>query len=342
VLKFTPEATHTYLYDGWNLVAETITTNHQPPTTNHYVWGRDLSGSMQGAGGVGGLLAVQMDGAWYFPFYDNNGNIIAYADEQGAIVAEYAYDAFGHTISKSGQLADDLRHRFSTKYYDVETGFYYYGYRFYSPELMRWHNRDPIGEKGSQNAFVFCRNRPTGRIDPDGLADYDFRPDPVQNCTYTYEDLGVDDTRGDNGLFPRILGQVRENHFEVVCTCHCQDDCTVSMHCKIYLWIDMFLDARYKPPMGEQISIEDKRGTYGHEQKHIMSMQSLIRDELMPDLNRWESGTRTKEHCDRWAKTVQHMGLKRILRYWNNEADHANPGSPAPSTPEQPLGGVMP
>ena len=68
-----------------------------------------------------------MDGAWYFPFYDNNGNIIAYADEQGAIVAEYTYDAFGHTISKSGQLADDLRHRFSTKYYDVETGCYYYG-----------------------------------------------------------------------------------------------------------------------------------------------------------------------------------------------------------------------
>jgi hypothetical protein len=33
VLKFTPEATHTYIYDGWNLVAETITASHLPPTT---------------------------------------------------------------------------------------------------------------------------------------------------------------------------------------------------------------------------------------------------------------------------------------------------------------------
>ncbi|MGI6495635.1 MAG: hypothetical protein ACOX5G_06050 [Kiritimatiellia bacterium] len=73
VLKVTPTATHTYLYDDWNLVQETISTA-SGTTTNHYVWGRDLSGSMQGAGGVGGLLAVQTGGMWYFPFYDNNGS----------------------------------------------------------------------------------------------------------------------------------------------------------------------------------------------------------------------------------------------------------------------------
>ena len=37
-----------------------------------------------GAGGVGGLVAVSVDGDFYFPGYDNNGN------------AEYAYDAFGN------------------------------------------------------------------------------------------------------------------------------------------------------------------------------------------------------------------------------------------------------
>jgi RHS repeat-associated protein len=157
VIKFTPEATHTYIYDGWNLVAETIqplTTNHQPPTTNHYVWGKDLSGTLNGAGGVGGLLAVQMDSAWYFPFYDNNGNITAYADETGAIAAEYTYDAFGRTIASTGLHADAFRHRFSTKYLDVETGFYYYGYRFYAPELMRWLNRDPLHETGFISVFL--------------------------------------------------------------------------------------------------------------------------------------------------------------------------------------------
>ena len=31
-----------------------------------------------GAGGVGGLVAVSIDGDFYFPGYDNNGNVIGY------------------------------------------------------------------------------------------------------------------------------------------------------------------------------------------------------------------------------------------------------------------------
>ena len=50
-------------------------------------------------GGVGGLVAVSVDGDFYFPGYDNNGNVIGYWNEFGGLVAEYAYDAFGNTIS---------------------------------------------------------------------------------------------------------------------------------------------------------------------------------------------------------------------------------------------------
>ncbi|MGI6494691.1 MAG: RHS repeat domain-containing protein [Kiritimatiellia bacterium] len=170
VLKVTPTATHTYLYDDWNLVQETISTA-SGTTTNHYVWGKDLSGSLQDAGGVGGLLAVSLNGAWYFPFYDNNGNITAYVDENGTIVAEYTYDAFGCTIEATGSMADAFRHRFSTKYYDAEIGLYYYGYRFYAPELMRWLNRDPIGEDGGVNFYGFVGNSPLSKVDPFGLAE---------------------------------------------------------------------------------------------------------------------------------------------------------------------------
>ncbi|MGI6496911.1 MAG: RHS repeat domain-containing protein [Kiritimatiellia bacterium] len=160
--------TRGFVYDGWLPVLEIVATA-SGVTTNHYVWGRDLSGSMQGAGGVGGLLAVQMGSAWYFPFYDNNGNITAYVNEQGAIVAEYTYDAFGRTIEATGLLADAFRHRFSTKYYDAEIGLYYYGYRFYAPELMRWLSRDPVEEEGGKNLYAFCLNRPINTIDLLGL-----------------------------------------------------------------------------------------------------------------------------------------------------------------------------
>ena len=114
-----------------------------------------------GAGGVGGLVAVSIDGDYYFPGYDNNGNVIGYWNEDGEIVAEYAYDAFGNTISSSGSMADVFPHRFSTKYYDAETDLYYYGYRYYSPSLGRWISRDPMGEEGGFGLYRFCDNAGT-------------------------------------------------------------------------------------------------------------------------------------------------------------------------------------
>ena len=80
----------------------------------------------------------------------------------------YEYNAFGKTISQSGSMAEFFRHRFSTKYYDSETALYYYGYRFYSPVLMRWLNRDPIGETGGLNLYGFCHNASVRRVDSMG------------------------------------------------------------------------------------------------------------------------------------------------------------------------------
>ena len=130
-------------------------------------WGKDLSGTLQGAGGVGGLLCLAIDGSTYVPTYDNNGNITRYLDASGNTVGQYTYDAFGNLISKSGPLADFFRHRFSTKYYDCETGLYYYGYRFYSSSLMRWLNRDPIEEDGGLNLYGFCGNNSVASYDKD-------------------------------------------------------------------------------------------------------------------------------------------------------------------------------
>ena len=104
----------------------------------------------------------------YIPFYDAYGNVMGYWDAQGNVVAKYTYDAFGKLIASSGPMADVFSFRYSTKYYDSETGFYYYGYRFYSPELMRWISRDPIGEEGGVNLYEFCNNFPAGAYDKDG------------------------------------------------------------------------------------------------------------------------------------------------------------------------------
>ena len=169
VQKITSEATHTYFYDGWMLIKEIVANTNGTIDVIEYHWGKDLSGTIGGAGGVGGLLYLKRNGAIYVPWYDAYGNVMGYWDAQGNVVAQYTYDAFGKLISSSGPMADVFAIRYSTKYFDVETGFYYYGYRFYSPELMRWITRDPIGEEGGVNLYAMCENNSVAQFDVFGL-----------------------------------------------------------------------------------------------------------------------------------------------------------------------------
>ena len=170
VHKTTPNATTTFFYDGWNLVEERIACTDGTTSTVQYHWGKDLSGSLQGSGGIGGLLYMKRNGTIYVPHYDAHGNIVRYTDTAGAVMAEYAYGAFGDLLSATGPMADAFRIRFSSKYLDPETGLYYYGYRFYSPALMRWLNRDPIEERGGVNVYAFCGNGSTYRLDARGTS----------------------------------------------------------------------------------------------------------------------------------------------------------------------------
>lgn len=92
-----------------------------------------------------------MSSAFYC--YDANGNVTDLVGTNGEFLAQYQFDPYGNTISKTGALADVNPFRFSTKYTDSETGLLYYGYRFYQPEIGRWCSRDPLGEK----SFVILR-----------------------------------------------------------------------------------------------------------------------------------------------------------------------------------------
>lgn len=59
--------------------------------------------------------------------------------------------------------------RFSTKFYDGETGLVYYGHRYYSPGMGRFINRDPSGESGGLNLYGFVSNDSINGIDYLGL-----------------------------------------------------------------------------------------------------------------------------------------------------------------------------
>ena len=173
VLKVTPTATHTYFYDGWVLIREVIDRAGGESETIDYSWGRDLSGTLDGADGVGGLLYVKRGSSIYMPLYDHNGNVTAYVDASGTVVASFAYDTFGNVTAATGSLADDFSFRFSTKYTDPESGLLYYGYRYYSPASRIWLTRDPLGEDAGLNLHAFCKNNPLNGYDALGQYEVD-------------------------------------------------------------------------------------------------------------------------------------------------------------------------
>ena len=86
IRKTTPIAVTTFLYDGWNLIYEHEVIGTVTNETFYY-WGKDISGTLQGAGGIGGLLYLKRNGTIYVPHYDAYGNVLRYTDTTGNIVA---------------------------------------------------------------------------------------------------------------------------------------------------------------------------------------------------------------------------------------------------------------
>ena len=161
------EKSITYLWDNFNIIAETVISGSATNTT-YNIWGLDIDGTIQGAGGVGGLLAVIQDSATYVPAWDANGNIIGYTDANGVITAAREYDSFGNTINASGSTCV-FSHWFSTKPLCFVTSWYGFQFRMYCPEFGRWASRDLIQEHGGVNLFIYTSNNGINYIDSLGM-----------------------------------------------------------------------------------------------------------------------------------------------------------------------------
>lgn len=143
-----------------------------------YVWGarsghrdelilRDsISGGSESSGEFGN------ERLWCLMDYYDPASIV---DNSGAVVERYRFSAFG----LRSILAPDFSPRttsdydwdfaFKGQFLDRDTGYYNYGYRYYSPELGRWLSRDPIGETGGNNLYAATKNNPINSVDYLGL-----------------------------------------------------------------------------------------------------------------------------------------------------------------------------
>lgn len=164
-----------FLHDGWNLVAELdALSGHAVRRTQ--IWGNDLSGSLRGAAGVGGLVAVREGaGTARLLAADGNGHVVAAVRaDDGSVAARYDYTPWGELLRLEGAWAAQNPWRFSCRYTDLETGLVHFGRRYLDPAEGRWLNRDPLGEAGGANLYAFVQNSPHRWADPLGLALYAF------------------------------------------------------------------------------------------------------------------------------------------------------------------------
>ncbi len=157
--------TNRCVYDGWLVKA---VLNGRNETMETYTHGPDLSGSLEGAGGIGGILAERSNGTMRWYHADVMGNINLMSTASRTLSARLTYDPFGQVLEQTGPTP---RYQFSSKEWDRAAGVNYYGYRFYSPGQGRWLNRDPLEELAAQiHLYAFVLNDPIGLVDKHGLA----------------------------------------------------------------------------------------------------------------------------------------------------------------------------
>ncbi len=175
-----------FVYDGFRQIAEyDALSNHA--LVNTYVW--------QPAG----LDVPLLRNGGEFYVSDANKNIVALLGANGQVADTYLYNPFGYCAHAG---ASDNPFRFSSEYFDAETGLVYYNYRYYAPSLGRWISRDPAEEEGGILAYSILNNNTINEIDDLGLWQQD------QNNSYTYI-AEIGDTLA--GLANKISGDEKDS-----------------------------------------------------------------------------------------------------------------------------------
>lgn len=170
----------TYTYDESNRrLSKTIKSSEKEFTERYLYQGQNEIGTCDAAGHItqlrvlgigkgaeiGAAIAMEVDNKVYAPIHDHNGSVACLLDGvTGELVGSYRYSAFGEALDSA-----EIPWTFSSKRYDEESGFFYFGRRYYDPEAGRWVTPDPIGRTTGPNLYAYVLNNPLTHIDLYGL-----------------------------------------------------------------------------------------------------------------------------------------------------------------------------
>ena len=161
-----------YLYDAAGRKLRTVHVLEGDSVTTDYC------GNVVYENGVPQILLTEVgyvsltDGKYHYCLKDHQGNNRVVVDEEGTVEEVNHYYPFGGVFSSTG---DAQPYKYNGKELDRKGGldWYDYGARHYDSVLGRWNGVDPSCEKHySWSPYVYCKNNPVLRIDPDGKDDY--------------------------------------------------------------------------------------------------------------------------------------------------------------------------
>ncbi len=167
-----------YVWANGSLVSQTYTTysNGAVNTSNTAKFIYDTWGTLQGF--------VLNDTATYLYTKNLQGDITSIVNENGQIILNYAYDAWG-AVTFSATSMQNMLLAYTLSYvnpftyrgysYDYDIELYYLQSRYYSPEIGRFINTDDtqiaiatMGTVLGANLFAYCENNSINKIDHSG------------------------------------------------------------------------------------------------------------------------------------------------------------------------------
>ncbi|MBL6445373.1 hypothetical protein JMN32_03585 [Fulvivirga sp. 29W222] len=105
----------------------------------------------------------------YFYHPDHLGSTSFVTDASGEVYQHLEYFAFGETFVEEHSNTHRTPYLFNGKELDDETGLYYFGARYYDPQVSIWLSSDPLADLAPNwSPYIYTFNNPLKLKDPNG------------------------------------------------------------------------------------------------------------------------------------------------------------------------------
>ncbi len=145
-----------YVHDPQSMLSRLLTSTTDGVVTN-YVY---LKGQ---------LLYAEIDGGLAVHHYDFRGSTLAITNGAGVVTDRFTYGAYGELMHRTGSTATPFQFHGAWGIQTDPNGLCHMRARYYSVEMRRFMNADPIGFDGGTNWYAFVGGNPTSYVDPLGL-----------------------------------------------------------------------------------------------------------------------------------------------------------------------------